>query len=66
MYGNSVSLEPVMHSIKEVDKTVSDDKTFQQKLKKLADILKVETKTATDSTIVVSIETPLNTASITL
>ena len=29
IYGNSVNLKLVIHSIKEVDETVSDNKTFQ-------------------------------------
>ena len=28
IYGNSISLEPAMHSIKEVNKDVSDEKIF--------------------------------------
>ena len=53
-----------MHPIKESDKVVSNNMTFQQELKELIDTLKAETKTATDSIIVASIKTLLNTASI--
>ena len=66
MYSNSVSLKPVIYLIKEVDETASDNKTFQQELKKLADILEAETKIVIDSMTVAGIETLLNTASITL
>ena len=66
MYGNSISPELVIHLIKEVDKTASDNKTFQQELKKLADILKAETEIAINSIIVAGIKTLLNMASITL
>ena len=66
MYSNSINLELVIYLIKEVDKTASDNKTFQQELKKFADILEAETETATDSITVVSIETLLDTASIAL
>ena len=55
-----------MHSIKEVNKTVNDNKTFQQELKELTDILKAETETAINSITVAGIKTLLNTASITL
>ena len=55
-----------MHLIKEVNKTVNNNKTFQQKLKELVDILETETKTAIDSITVVGIETLLDTVSITL
>ena len=55
-----------MYLIKEVNKIASDNKTFQQELKELADILEAETKTATDSITVVNIETLLDTASIAL
>ena len=65
MYSNSASLKPVIHSIKKIDKTASDNKTFQQELKELADISEAKTKTAIDSIIVAGIETPLDTASIT-
>ena len=66
MYGNSTSLKPVIYLIKEVNETVSDNKTFQQELKELADILKVEIKTAIDSITVTDIKTLLDTTSITL
>ena len=66
MYGNSVSPEPVIYLIEEVDETVSDNKIFQWELKELADTLKAETETAIDSITVASIKTPLDIASITL
>ena len=66
MYSNFISLKPVIHLIKEIDETVSNNKTFQQELKKFADILEAETETAIDSIIVVSIKTLLDTASIAL
>ena len=55
-----------MHSIKAVNKIISDNKTFQQELKEIIDILKAETKTAIDSITVIDIKTPLDTASIAL
>ena len=66
IYGSSVSLELVIYLIKEVNKTVSDNKIFQQELKELINTLEVETETAIDSIIVVNIETLLDTASIAL
>ena len=65
IYISSISPELVIYLIKEVDETVSNNKTFQQELKELTDILKAETETATDSITVTSIKTPLNIASIT-
>ena len=60
------SLKLVIHLIKEVNKTVSNNKTFQQELKELIDILEVETKTVINSITVIGIKTLLNIASITL
>ena len=64
MYGSFISLKPVIYPIKESDKVVSNNKTFQQELKKLIDTLEAETETATGSVTVASIKTPLDTASI--
>ena len=66
MYSNSISPKPVIYSIKEVDETASDNKTFQQELKKLTDILKAETETVIDNITVAGIKTLLNIASIAL
>ena len=64
MYGSSISLKLVIYLIKEVNKTVNDNKIFQWELKELTDILEVETETATDSIIVAGIKTLLDIASI--
>ena len=55
-----------MYLIKEVNKTVSDNKIFQKELEEFIDTLKAETETVIDSITVASTETLLNTASITL
>ena len=66
IYSNFISLELVIYLIKEVNETVSNNKTFYQELKKLADILKAETEIAINSITVAGIKTLLNTAFITL
>ena len=66
IYGSFTSLKLVIYLIKEVDKTVNNNKTFQKELKELADILKVETKIVINSITVANIKTLLNIASITL
>ena len=63
-YSNNLNL--VIHPIKEVNKVISDNKISQQEEKKLVYILKAEINIATDSIIIVGIETPLDTVSITL
>ena len=55
-----------MPSIKKVNKTVSNNKTFLQELKELTDILKVKTETVIDSITVASIKTLLDIVFITL
>ena len=55
-----------MHSIKKVNKTASNNKTFQQKMEKLIYTLKTRTESAINSITMAGIKTLLNTASITL
>ena len=67
MYGNTISLEPVMYLIEEVDKDVSNKEMSQQEDKdELIYILKVEIDTAIDSITIAGIETLLNIVFITL
>ena len=66
IYGSSISLKLVIYLIKEVNKTVSDNKIFQWELEELVDTLKTETETVIDSITVAGIKTLLDTASITL
>ena len=66
IYDSFTSLKLVIYLIKEVNKTVSDNKTFQWELKEFIDILKAETEIAINSITVAGIETPLNIASIAL
>ena len=66
MYGSFIDPGLVIHLIKEVNETVSDNKTFLQEIKELVYTLEAETETVIDSIIVVGIKTPLDMASITL
>ena len=66
IYSSSTSLKLVIYLIKEVNKTINNNKTFLQELKEFIDILEAETKIAIDSIIVVDIKTLLNTAFIAL
>ena len=63
-YSNSLNL--VIYLVKETNKTISNNKIFQQEEEKLTYILEVEINIVLDSIIIVGIETPLNTVSITL
>ena len=66
IYGSTISPEPVMHSIEEVDEDASNKEISQQEEDKLLYILKAEINTATDSITIAGTETLLNTVSITL
>ena len=64
IYGNTISLEPVIYLIKEVDEDVSNKKISQQEENKLLYALKAKIDTAINSIIIVGTETLLNTVSI--
>ena len=66
IYGNSISLELVMHLIKEVNKDISNKKISQQEENKLLYAIAVKIDTAIDSIIIAGTETLLNTVFITL
>ena len=64
MYGSTISLEPVIHSIKKVDEDVSNKEMSQQKKNKLLYALEVKINTVTDSITIAGTETLLNMVSI--
>ena len=66
IYSNTISPEPVMYLIKEVDETANNKKIFYQEIEKLLYALETETEIAIDSITVVGIKTLLNIISIVL
>ena len=66
MHGNSMSPEPVMHLIKEVNEDASDKEMSQWEEDELSYASEVEIDTATDSIIIAGTETPLDIAFIAL
>ena len=60
IYSNTMSPELVIHSIKEVNKDISNKEISQQEEDELLYTSKVEINTATDSIIIAGTETPLD------
>ena len=60
IYGNTISLKPVIHSIEEVNKDISDKEISQQKKDELLYTLKIEIDIATDSITIAGTETLLD------
>ena len=64
MHGSTMSPEPVMHSIEEVDEDASDEEMSQWEEDELSYASEAEIDTATDSMTIAGTETPLDTVSI--
>ena len=66
MYSNTISLEPVIYLIEEINKDISNKKISQQEEDELLYILKTEINTAIDSITTAGTEALLNIVFITL